>query len=78
LQSGYSLVLSIKIVQWERGMMSQFTNDKCRWVIIGSGGSYCNKPVWVLPNGIRVDTPYCETHARKWSDSRDLESIMNV
>jgi len=38
----------------------------------------CQEPAWVLDTGLRINTPYCEKHAREWSDSRmtDLEASM--
>ncbi len=52
--------------------MSKFTNTQCTW--IGFNGRCSNVP-WSLPTGLRVDTPYCETHSRLWSAARatDLE-----
>ena len=57
--------------------MAKHTNPKCRWVLAKGWGIYCDKPTWVH-NGMRINTPYCEQHARQWSDLRatDLEASM--
>ena len=61
-------------------MAVQFTNERCEWFVsvenVTTGA--CGAPVWILPNGRRVNTPYCEEHARQWSElrARDIESSM--
>lgn len=36
----------------------------------------CGEPAWVTENGIRVNTPLCERHAREFNRPEDLEASM--
>lgn len=50
---------------------SSFDHDTQDWVV-------CGEPPWVLPNGLRVNTPHCEKHAEQWSEWRMRDPEANA
>lgn len=51
-------------------MRAKSTNETCEWLVGTAGDGACGAEPWhiTLPNGdrLRVNTPYCETHAREF------------